>query len=155
MLYFFLYLVDTSTRCLREFCSISVDICMDVWVCVCASSYLFILSQSRKIQVTGSEFQCHPADIFPGCHHRAIPHWPVASGLPWTLSFLYERQSHTGTSTGKTLSWICAWISVGHVISHNDRVATMEELLVLVICFSCSVFSFQNSFKQHLQFYST
>lgn len=87
-------------------------------VCVCLILFLYsFLIHSRKVQVTGQEFQCHPADIFPGRHHRAIPHRPVASGLPWTLPLLYERQSHTGTyHSENTLSWLWAWIAVSHII---------------------------------------
>lgn len=76
--------------------------CLHALVCVRVDivvSFLFLLSfpHSRKVQVTGPEFLCHQADIFPGCYHGSVPHRPVAPGLPRTLPLLYERQSYTGT----------------------------------------------------------
>lgn len=76
--------------------------CLHALVCVHVDivvSFLFLLSfpHSGKVQVTGAEFLCHQADIFPGRYHGSVPHRPVAPGLPRTLPLLYERQSYTGT----------------------------------------------------------
>ncbi len=132
-----------------EYCSLGTDTCMGVCLCVCLISFLYSFPiHSRKVQVTGAELQCHPADIFPGRHHRTIPHRPVASRLPWTLSFLYERQSHTGTyysgNKNSTILAIDLNRSQPYHTIHDNRVAKWEEAEV----FPHFVFPFQNCFKQ-------
>lgn len=58
--------------------------------------FFCFVASSRKDEAAGSDFLRHPPHVFSGRHHGAVPHWPVAPGLPRTLPLLYERQSHTG-----------------------------------------------------------
>lgn len=105
--------------------------CLHALVCVHVDivvSFLFLLSfpHSRKVQVTGAEFLCHQADIFPGRYHGSVPHRPVAPGLPRTLPLLYERQSYTGmcrseeTPLSSAPGKGCFWISFTNIKLYNE-----------------------------------